>query len=59
MSQRYLVTIRGQFEEVQAVVAESQEDAEAKAKDFLGETIRRRPVGPLEIVGTRELEPKK
>ena len=58
MSQRYLVTIRGQFEEVQAVVAESQEDAEVKAKDFLGETIRRRPIGPLEIVGTRELETK-
>jgi hypothetical protein len=59
MSQRYLVTIRGEFEEIQAVVAESQDDAESKAKDFLGETIRRRPIGPLEVVGTRELEPKK
>jgi hypothetical protein len=56
MSQRYLVTIRGEFEEVQAVVAETQEDAQEKALKFLGETIRRRPVSELSVVGTKELE---
>ena len=58
MPQRHLVTIRGEFEEMQAVVAETHEAAEEKAKQFLGETIRRRPVGELKVVTTRELEPK-
>jgi hypothetical protein len=58
MSQRYLVTIRGEFEEVQAVVAETPEDAQEKALKFLGETIRRQPAGELTVVGTKELEPK-
>ena len=58
MPQRYLVTIRGEFEEMQAVVAETQEAAEEKAKRFLGEAIRRRPVGELKVVTSRELEPK-
>ena len=43
---------------MQAVVAETHEAAAEKAKQFPGETIRRRPVGELKVVTTRELEPK-
>jgi len=56
MSKRYLVTIKGEFEEIQAVVAENEDEAQAKARRMLGEIINRKPTGELEILGIKALE---
>jgi hypothetical protein len=56
MATRYLVTLKGEFEEIQAVVAETQESAKEKALRFLGETINRKPVGALEVIRVKEME---
>ena len=59
MSKRYLVTIKGEFEEIQAVVANDEEEAKEKARKRLGETIDLKPTGALEILKIKTLESEK
>jgi len=54
MTKKYLVKIKGEFEETQAVVANNEDEAKEKAKKRLGETIDLKATGNLEIVGTKE-----
>lgn len=56
---RYIVTIKGEFVETQAVIASDEAAAQEKAKKCLGESLDRRATGELEIISIRELEEKK
>src|SRR2546423_7649695 len=55
MTKRYIVTIKGEFEETQAVVAENEDEAQEKARKMLGEIINRKPTSELVILGIKAL----
>lgn len=53
---KYLIKIRGEFEETQQVEAKTQEEAEVIASENRGTTIERTASGPIEILDVKAYE---